>query len=480
MLGQMLRGINTAVLAAGTTEAEHQVGEAALDVAFHVCISQTIYIVEEGKYLTVILKEAYHRFVQSRKFLIRFVTAGIMGAAAVEDIAATIARLILRDSLAEGETITAHHQRSLVVILGESGRTVLRMRVKNIGVSNFKSIGTTECRLLDGSELWQFREPLQRVHQIGIWEIAHLCQQFTQVLHGGRNAVNKMFLMLKIASEPVSAQHLKCAEENEQTELVNKMAHRGNLGKLLQRVVIFIHQVATQLMRVFCRSLPYERCQIVIIRSATPALEIDEIGISLSIEHYIARLEVTVKEAVAPLCHQIVGKKLKTSFQLQFVEVESRLLQKTIFEIVKVEQHAVLIKIRLRVAVGEIQLARTSYLDIRQLADSLKQEVLLLFVISSARGTPFGKGIEKRNLAQVRLDVPQLILTDSKDTGYRKFAFGKMTAQIDESMIFITAGADNSNYSATKMVCNSIIFAVTARSGKFLHICRFLSPPLLV
>ena len=40
MLGQMLGAIHAAVLAAGAAEAEHQVGEAALDVACHMTVAQ--------------------------------------------------------------------------------------------------------------------------------------------------------------------------------------------------------------------------------------------------------------------------------------------------------------------------------------------------------------------------------------------------------------------------------------------------------
>ena len=48
VLGQVLGGIDGAVLAACAAEAEHQAGEAALNVTAHVGIGQTVNGVEEG------------------------------------------------------------------------------------------------------------------------------------------------------------------------------------------------------------------------------------------------------------------------------------------------------------------------------------------------------------------------------------------------------------------------------------------------
>ena len=56
MLAEMLCGINTAMLTAGATKAEHQRGESSLDVATHMSICQFIHRVEEGEYLSVILE----------------------------------------------------------------------------------------------------------------------------------------------------------------------------------------------------------------------------------------------------------------------------------------------------------------------------------------------------------------------------------------------------------------------------------------
>lgn len=99
MLGEMLGGVYTAVLTARATEAEHQRGEATLDVSVHMMVSEGIYMIEELEYLAVILQEADYRFVQAREFLVRLIASGIVGAAAVEYIAAAIARSVLGDAL---------------------------------------------------------------------------------------------------------------------------------------------------------------------------------------------------------------------------------------------------------------------------------------------------------------------------------------------------------------------------------------------
>ena len=105
MLGEMLCGINTAMLTTGATKAEHQRGESSLDVATHMSICQFIHRVEEGEYLAVVLEESDYRFVETSEFLIWFISPSIMCASAVEDISASIARGVVGDALAIGEAI---------------------------------------------------------------------------------------------------------------------------------------------------------------------------------------------------------------------------------------------------------------------------------------------------------------------------------------------------------------------------------------
>ena len=100
VLCQMLGGINGAMLTTRTTESEHQRGEAALDISAHMGIGQLIDRIEEGENLAIVLEESDHGLVETRQFLVGLITAGVVGRTAVKHIAATIAALVLGDSLA--------------------------------------------------------------------------------------------------------------------------------------------------------------------------------------------------------------------------------------------------------------------------------------------------------------------------------------------------------------------------------------------
>ena len=103
MLRQVLGAIDGAVLSAGASEGEHQVGESPLEVAFYVGIRQAVDRIEECQDLAVVFQETYYLLVQACQLLVRLVAAGVVGAAAVEDITAPVARRVLGDATAVGE-----------------------------------------------------------------------------------------------------------------------------------------------------------------------------------------------------------------------------------------------------------------------------------------------------------------------------------------------------------------------------------------
>ena len=108
VLCQMLGRINRTMLSAGATEGEHQVGEAAVDVSLHVCVSELVYAVEEGEYLAVVLEESYHGLVESCEFLVRLIASGVVRRTAVEHVSSAIARLVGWYALAVGKAEDAH------------------------------------------------------------------------------------------------------------------------------------------------------------------------------------------------------------------------------------------------------------------------------------------------------------------------------------------------------------------------------------
>ena len=103
VFSQMLGRIDAAMLAACASEREHQVGETALDISFHMMISQAINALKESEYLSVVLKETNHRLIQARQLLVLFVTAGVVGTAAIEYIAAAVAALVCWNPTLKGE-----------------------------------------------------------------------------------------------------------------------------------------------------------------------------------------------------------------------------------------------------------------------------------------------------------------------------------------------------------------------------------------
>ena len=94
-------------------------------------------------------------------------------------------------------------------------------------------------------------------------------------------------------------------------------------------------------------------------------------------QHHIPRLEVAIEEGILLLSRQVLSQETEIGFELQFVEVNLRSLQEAVFEVVQVEEHRVDVKLRLRVAVGEIEFAGPPNLHIRQLADGAFQQFLL-------------------------------------------------------------------------------------------------------
>ncbi len=103
MLGEVLGAIDGAMLTACAAEGEHEVGEAALEVALNMMIGEAIDAVEEGEDLAVVLKEADDGSVQAGELLVGLVAAGVVRGTTVEDVTAAVAAGVLRKATLEGE-----------------------------------------------------------------------------------------------------------------------------------------------------------------------------------------------------------------------------------------------------------------------------------------------------------------------------------------------------------------------------------------
>lgn len=100
VFGEMLCRVDAAVLPAGAAEGEHQTGKTTLHVTVHMGIGKTVHTVEESENLSVVLKKAYDRLVQTGQFLVRLIATRVVRRTTVEHISATIATLVFGNTLA--------------------------------------------------------------------------------------------------------------------------------------------------------------------------------------------------------------------------------------------------------------------------------------------------------------------------------------------------------------------------------------------
>ena len=113
MAGKMFSAVDRAVLTARAAEADHQAAEASSVIGLYMRIHDTIDMVKEPEYFPVILKKFYNRKISACQFLIWLVTSGVMDAAAVKDISASVTGRIMRDAFMKREA--ADRNRKLAV-----------------------------------------------------------------------------------------------------------------------------------------------------------------------------------------------------------------------------------------------------------------------------------------------------------------------------------------------------------------------------
>ena len=87
----MLGRIDGTMTTACASEGDLQMGEASLDETCHMEIDKFVDTVEEGEDFTIGFEEIDDRLVKPGERLVLFVTARIVGAAAVKDIASSVA-----------------------------------------------------------------------------------------------------------------------------------------------------------------------------------------------------------------------------------------------------------------------------------------------------------------------------------------------------------------------------------------------------
>ena len=162
------------------------------------------------------------------------------------------------------------------------------------------------------------------------------------------------------------------------------------------------------------------------------------------------------------------------------MEVELRSFQKTVFEVVEVEQHRVGIEGWLRIAVREVQSAGSPQLYVRQFADGALQQFLLLQRITTTCLATATDGIEQRDAAKVGLQITQLVAAHRQNLRHGQLTLREVLTQVDKGMVLVTTGTDATHHAMPFTVGQAIVFAVASSPRQLRHIVRFCPTPLLI
>ena len=95
MLGHVLGRIYRAMLTAGTSEANHQVGEASVHVTLYGSIHHGIGLGKEMRYLAIFFQETDYRFIQSGKVVVSLVLTGVVNRTAVKYKPSSVTRQVV-------------------------------------------------------------------------------------------------------------------------------------------------------------------------------------------------------------------------------------------------------------------------------------------------------------------------------------------------------------------------------------------------
>ena len=119
----------------------------------------------------------------------------------------------------------------------------------------------------------------------------------TKIINSKRNRLQEVRFLFKIASKSVSAKHLHCTEKHKMLQRV--IEHLFIYWQILLKFIyIQLHQFFTQIWVKISFSLPQERCYIIVNRSFSSALEINEIWYFFTIfifyDHHVTRLKIAI------------------------------------------------------------------------------------------------------------------------------------------------------------------------------------------
>jgi hypothetical protein len=134
VFGHMLGTIDGAMATTCASKGDLQMGETTLDVAGHMEIDETIDALEESENLTILLEEVDDGLIETCKGLVLVVATRIVSAAAVEDITTSVARLVDRNALLEGEGEDRNTKSTLSNSPCEGEDSLRDVAIRNVGL----------------------------------------------------------------------------------------------------------------------------------------------------------------------------------------------------------------------------------------------------------------------------------------------------------------------------------------------------------
>jgi hypothetical protein len=99
MLREVFSTIDGAMLTTSATKGHLQVGEVTFDKPRHVMVDKGIDGVQESQYLAVLFEEVDDGLVETGESLVLLVLTGVVRTTAVEDVTASVAGSIGRNTL---------------------------------------------------------------------------------------------------------------------------------------------------------------------------------------------------------------------------------------------------------------------------------------------------------------------------------------------------------------------------------------------
>ena len=195
-----------------------------------------------------------------------------------------------------------------------------------------------------------------------------------QIIYRKRNGLQEVRFLLKISSKTVCTKHLHRSKQDKMLQILIELLtiHRHIV---LQLVYIFFHQLLTQIWMEVRFSLPQKRSYIIIHRTFSSSLKINKVRHQLLLafrlsfhHHHIARLKIAIHKGTHLTLKQDICQTLKLILQFILLEIQTRSLQKTIFEVVQIPENRAQIKFWLRITLIKIKLLGSHHLQFSQSA----------------------------------------------------------------------------------------------------------------